>query len=549
MTTCPHCGLVHGAKNHFCPVTGHPVELGPRLISESLLDRYRVITVMSEGSVGIVLEVEDQKDRERYTAKVIHPRFTRSCPQAESYFSDIRALQAINSPHIAKVVAAGKDSGAAFTVVREYLEGRTLRQRLADGHKPSMTEAVRLARQILLAAQEVQSAGVSVVDFSMGDVFLVPTQRGEIVKLLDLGEYHFKLFVPADVADLGSRRYRAPELGPAQDIRKLGEGAAVYAVGAMLYEMLTGTTPESTPAPLDSFVPGVLTEELAAIIHRSVAADPKDRFSSLGAFCEQLETQLPGVEGKAKRTSGVPGQKTRSVEGANEDAPSQEGESRGPSVIVDMPEIAEQGLRRSKVTWIAGLAVLLLAALGGLAVWGFGSEDPSAPQSKMREKIEIRVETIPPNAAVSFDGKRVDGYPAVIELVPDGELHTISAKAKGFEPMEKDMKLEQTQTVTLELVEIVQPDSSDQERAVLDEPADEVYDEIGQAAGGDSEQAQANRQIRDKTKPKVSVDAKTANKRGALKGKKVEPQRKKKNGKRKRPAKTRDGFSKDNPFD
>ena len=61
MSRCSHCGETHGADNHFCPVTGKPIELGPRLVGQTLLDRYKIVTILGEGPTGIVLEVENMQ--------------------------------------------------------------------------------------------------------------------------------------------------------------------------------------------------------------------------------------------------------------------------------------------------------------------------------------------------------------------------------------------------------------------------------------------------------------------------------------------------------
>ena len=455
MNSCPHCHQKHAAANHFCPVTGLPIALGPRLLSTKLLDKYTVLRIVGEGPIGIVLEVEDNFTKQHYAAKLIHPQFTRDATAAKNFLDDAVRVQALSSENLAKIVQVGRDAGAAIVVIREFMVGECLAAKISKSGRFDMKEAVAVTREILTALTEIHKAGVINLDLSPADIFLAITKNGTRPKMVDIGERHIKQSIPADAAPPESYNYYAPE--QLDRSRQPNLRSDIYAAGMILYEMLTGVYAGAAPSSPESVRPEIPID-LAQATMKAVAATPNNRFQSTAEFNHALETirwDTPSTAAKAAVTpavSAAPAPPT--VAAAPTGTVGQPPESETASVIVEMPEIQ----KKPPVKWILLVGILLLLA-GGIA-WHllakegtlFSSDEPKIPT------VQITIDVTPPDAVVYADGKRIGGRPPVLTAPMDTALHTIAGKANGFESIERDVSFDRSKSVKLELMEIIQPD-------------------------------------------------------------------------------------------
>jgi serine/threonine-protein kinase len=507
MSRCPHCGGTHNADNHFCPATGSPIDLGPRLVGLTLLDHFRVVTILGEGPTGIVLEVEDLRSQKRLAAKLIHPQFTRQGNAAERLLAEARRAGSLGCPHIAQVVEVGRDTGAAPTIVRELMVGECLQEIFDRSDRLPLLDAIRITREILIALRAIHKVGLVNLDLSPADVFLDRSSGTVVTRLVDFGEGVFKqdLRLP-DGEEPDSHQYFAPEQrrkGAKADAR-----ADLYAAGAILYHALTGAPPARIPAPVNS-VRKEVEPKLAAVIHKSLAASPDNRYQQADDFLAALEeaaarlaaAPAPVAAPAAPVAAAVPNSKqtllqaplapvapaapaatpavAANVPEAARAAPSpaaavspiaetapiatpeHELESRReeleqPSVIVDMPEVASAGRKRKLVVFgVAAALAAAVAAVAGLLL--FGEKQPEFPPPAEVELIEITILVTPGDAVVNVDGSIVTGDPRVIRVEPGGPLHNISAKAEGYEPLEKDVRFDVSKTVELSMSKVVGP--------------------------------------------------------------------------------------------
>lgn len=292
MPRCPHCGESHGPEIHFCSRTGQPLDLGPRLIGQTFLEGYEVVNFLGEGPVGAVLEVELEEDGERvrYAAKMLHPRFAKDDVAVERFLREAELAGKTGSPNVAAVFATGRDNGGAPLVVREYMEGQSLDRFIEDREQLSISSAIRICRQILEGLEAAHEAGVGNFDLSPGDVFLVDTGQDQLeAKLVDFGEAHLKHAL-GDEATVRSSPYYAPEMNR----EDADERVDLWAAACILYEMLTGRLPfgespdwsEGKPKPARPV--RQLREEvdrlLEAVLLKALSPDASRRYLNAGAF-------------------------------------------------------------------------------------------------------------------------------------------------------------------------------------------------------------------------------------------------------------------------
>ncbi|MCP4601029.1 MAG: protein kinase [Proteobacteria bacterium] len=586
MDRCPHCGSTHGAENHFCPSTGQPIDLGPRLISQRLLERFRVVTILGEGPTGIVVEVEETVTGERLAAKLIHPQFTRDQSSAEKLLSDAKRAGSLNCKHIAEVVEVGRDTGAALTVVRELMTGQCLETYLDERGQLPVDEAIKISREILIALDAIHSAGLLNLDLSPADVFLAESDDEKIIKLVDIGERHVKQeLVFKDNEELESRKYYAPEQYDVS--RQTNPRSDIYAAGAILYQMITGEIPPGDPKPASSLNKNV-GNELSQVIRTALAATPGNRFKTATEFIAALDKVGTGTaqSGAEAQVASNPSSGEQSSKNASKvsDEPLDKGTSstsgefdsdldeEQPSVIVDMTTMEKNFPFIYSTGFRLGAALTVVLAIVAAVIFSLSNGDDE--NAKPPEKIAIAVQIDPGSAAVIVDGKRIEGNPVTLEVFPDNKLHTVKAKAEGYEPLERDVKFDKSQTIKLALTEIIQPDEDisppkeldvgqlETEKEIEAQPNAEVANP--EVATPDLSKAEVP-DIEDKADEPVEVSPpkilktkkekpKTRSRAVARKPKKLKkvPRKKpvtKTSRKPTKEEKTREGFSTSNPFD
>ncbi|NMC70750.1 MAG: serine/threonine protein kinase, partial [Myxococcales bacterium] len=316
MERCPHCGQTHGPDNHFCGVTGQPLDLGPRLLGQVLLDRFEVKSLVGEGPLAVVLGgIDKQADGRRVAIKMLHPRFARDAAATERFLSEARRVGELGHPGLAPVYAVGRDPGGAPLVVREFLDGVCLARFVRERGPLPVELATYIVRSILAALQAVHTAGLYNGDLTADDVFLTSGADGVLlVKVLDFGEAHLKrALVAGGLAGPEATRWWAPEQKRSGIVNDRSD---IFAVGAMLYLAVTGRVPYPDgipPAPAviaipenpSALVPSV-NRKIDIVVRRAMSLLPTDRYPSVTAFSEALAPFAPAVPPKFAETVGAP---------------------------------------------------------------------------------------------------------------------------------------------------------------------------------------------------------------------------------------------------
>ncbi|MBI5499988.1 MAG: serine/threonine protein kinase [Deltaproteobacteria bacterium] len=303
MTRCPHCGQTHGPDNHFCGVTGQPLDLGPRLLGQVLLDRFEVTSLVGEGPLAVVLLASDRSQGNRNVAvKMLHPRYARDAAATERFLAEARKAGELGHPNLVPVLAVGRDPGGAPLVVREFLDGLCAARWVRERGAMPVELAAWVVAGVLSALKAVHEAGLYDGDLTADDVFLLRGPGdGVVVKVLDLGECHLKRAALAAGA-LGPEAQRA--WAPEQ-VRSgvVNERSDIFAAGAVLYQLVTGKPPypEGIPPapqvipipPTPSALQPGLNRKLDLLVRRAMSLLPTDRYANAAAFLEALAAFVP----------------------------------------------------------------------------------------------------------------------------------------------------------------------------------------------------------------------------------------------------------------
>ena len=265
------------------------------------LGPYQIDAPLGAGGMGEVYKATDTRLDRTVAIKVL-PEHVASDPDLKQRFErEARTVAALNHPHVCMLFDIGREGETDFLVM-EYLEGETLEERLARGPLP-LSEAVQQTLVILSTLEAVHRRGLIHRDLKPANLFLTP--HG--LKLLDFG-----LARPIDPAlaataqmtqagtVLGTPQYLAPESLQGQPV---DARADLFAVGTVLYEMLTGQPPfkaDSLAALVHAIAherPPALTGSAAIaavdrVIHRAMAKRPDDRYPSADAMSQDLRDVL-----------------------------------------------------------------------------------------------------------------------------------------------------------------------------------------------------------------------------------------------------------------
>lgn len=271
------------------------------------LGPYEIVAQLGSGGMGVVYEARDPRLKRTVAIKLLPPDLTKDDTARQRFLLEAQAASALNHPNICSLYDIGDQDGQTYLVM-ERLEGETLAETIAKGPLPVQV-AVSHALVLLDTLEKLHERGLLHRDLKPANIFL--TAHG--LKLLDFG-----LARPATsdadetVMDLtqrgvlhGTPRYMAPEAlrGETTDHR-----ADLFAIGAVLYEMLAGT-PAFQGSPIEA-AHAVLTETPPALagsegiavvdrtIHRALAKHVDQRYASAADMAADLRQipERPGAE-------------------------------------------------------------------------------------------------------------------------------------------------------------------------------------------------------------------------------------------------------------
>jgi len=224
--------------------------------------------------------------------------------RSQYFLLEMQVLQKMNHPNVVPISEAGEAQGVLFFTM-PFIEGETMRQRLAREGAFSMGNAVRVARDVAKALGHVHSLGIVHRDVKPENILLSP----EGAVLLDFGHARAPAIMPSlDARDakkyiVGTPNYVSPEQVAGR--RMADSRSDIYSLGCVLLEMLTGQLPfagssarESMQRRLDEPPPDIralrpdVPEELASVLKRAMKIDPAERYMSASQMADELTSAL-----------------------------------------------------------------------------------------------------------------------------------------------------------------------------------------------------------------------------------------------------------------
>jgi len=325
---CPICKNEYGAGEVFCPVdaarliTGSQLDAGDADDHEgdaligTTLDKYDVKRRIGEGGMGLVYEAVHNVIEKRVAIKVLREDFSRRAEVVERFRQEAKSASRIGHEHIVDISDFGETPQGASYFVMEYLDGEDLAGLLGREGTLDPGRAVSILLQCCKALGAAHSKGIVHRDMKPENIFLTKRDTGEdFVKIVDFGiakmsdietegEPGRKLTKTGMI--FGTPEYMSPEQAAGKN---LDHRVDIYAMGVILYELLTGRVPfvgdsfmgiltqhmfEEAP-PLRETNPHVeCSAELEMVIFKALAKNPDDRYQTMDELAEGMLEAMQG---------------------------------------------------------------------------------------------------------------------------------------------------------------------------------------------------------------------------------------------------------------
>jgi eukaryotic-like serine/threonine-protein kinase len=366
------------------------------MIGRIIDGRYEVRSRIARGGMATVYLATDQRLERLVAVKVMHGHLADDSQFTTRFIQEARSAARLAHPNVVNVFDQGQDGDAAYLVM-EYLPGITLRELLQEYGALTPQQTIDIVEAILAGLSAAHRAGIVHRDLKPENVLLADDGR---IKIGDFGLARAaSAATAAGAALLGTIAYLSPELvtrGTA-DAR-----SDIYAIGIMMFEMLTGTQPyvgeqpmqiafqhanDTVPAP--SSVNPAVPAELDELVLWATSRDPDDRPADARTMLDQvlataqaLETSLPVTGPQRTMAFTTPLVAATSTAETQVIAPpsavaSPRGAGRGSAALVSASsasgELARSTARRRSRGWIAFVMVVLLAVAAGGVAWWFAA--------------------------------------------------------------------------------------------------------------------------------------------------------------------------------
>ena len=245
MKTCPQCHLAYPSESSFCFVDGASLvsPKDPRSGS-TVAGRYVIEVALGKGGMATVYRAHHKLVDRPCAIKILNPQFAQDPTTRERFRRESRHAQRLAHPNIIEIFDQGETEDGVPFLVMELLQGSSLADVLEKG-RLTLARALAIGIEMSRALARAHDFEVIHRDLKPENVFLLP---GDHVKLLDFGIA--RCTQDARLTNLGeifgTPQYMAPERGSSIDA---GPPADLYALGIMIFEMVTGKLPFTANDP------------------------------------------------------------------------------------------------------------------------------------------------------------------------------------------------------------------------------------------------------------------------------------------------------------
>jgi len=375
----------------------HAASAADPWIGKLVQGRFRVLEKLGAGGMGVVYKAEQVAMRRPVALKMLHPQLVQDAEVVTRFENEAAACSKLTHPNTITVHDFGQAEDGSLFIAMEYVSGSSLEQVLRESGALPWARCVKIAQQICASLAEAHTHGIVHRDLKPGNIMLFERAgTADNVKVLDFGIA--KICEGVGGVDqrqaltrtgmvFGTPQYMSPEQIKGE---KVGPRSDLYAVGVILYEMLTGELPFSAetpmgmltkhllemPRPLRQALPGLdIPAPLERAVMTAMAKNVDDRQASMEVLARDLDECLA----ESSAVKAAPG--TRVAEAT----PVPRAAIAATRVSPSGPQIELSSARRGSRGALVGVLGALGLCVVGLGAWTLSrassGEEPPVPPS------------------------------------------------------------------------------------------------------------------------------------------------------------------------
>jgi len=394
--------------------------VGERPTETVLNDRYRLLEPIGDGGMGRVYAAEHVTLGKRVAIKVLREEQSREQANVERFLQEAQAASMIDHPNVVDITDFGQTPQGSVFFVMEFLEGEELAVMMHREHRVDWPRVQTIAVQVARGLHAAHRAGVIHRDMKPANIFLSRVADGsEQVKLLDFGiaklRRQGKRPLTGQGSVFGTARYMSPEQAEGREVDLRSD---VYALGVILYELLTGVPPfegdnfmqvaqrhisDLVTPPRELAPEACIPEAVNDLVMKALEKDPARRYADMMEF----EAAILGASFESTVATANP----LMMDGIDR-------------TIV---WAAERGRRAREESVVAGAQVGSedLTLIRAQPVFGGARrvESPALQEPPMEETRVVRMPSRPPPAFVDGSRMRTPSVPPMRNIASDGATY------------------------------------------------------------------------------------------------------------------------------
>ena len=282
---CPVCEQRALDEPRFCPncaadLSGVETSYGDPYEGMMIEDRYRLEECIGVGAMGRVYRATQTALNKSFAVKILHPHLTHDAESHERFAAEAQNAAGLSHPNVVSVVDYGRTLSGVTYLVMEHIEGRSLESILVEEHPLPRARLIDLTLQILAGLTEAHGMGILHRDLKPENILVQSLRtRGELLKVLDFGiaklmdNDNARPGLTSQGIVCGTPEFMSPEQARG---KKLDGRSDLYAVGVILYQMITGRLPFSGDSAIE-------------LLHRHINEPPIHPAEVIGREPEPLD--------------------------------------------------------------------------------------------------------------------------------------------------------------------------------------------------------------------------------------------------------------------
>jgi non-specific serine/threonine protein kinase len=315
---CPKCDFENPDTQKFCgdcgtqlgiPSVTKTFQTPPAIPGKTISGKYKIISELGRGGMGVVYKAKDTRLKRTVALKFLPAELTKDKEAKKRFIQEAQAAAALEHSNICTVYEVDEADGQTF-IAMSYIEGQSLKDKLNDGSL-DIDDAKDIAIQVAEGLTEAHEKGIVHRDIKPANIML--TKKGQ-AKITDFGlaKLSWGVDLTKTSTIMGTVAYMSPEQARGE---KVDHRTDIWALGAMLYEMLSGERPFKKDRE-HALIYSILNDEPKALaeiredvpsnientVHKALGKDASNRYQSIQEFIQDLEQSTPIAFPKAEKS-------------------------------------------------------------------------------------------------------------------------------------------------------------------------------------------------------------------------------------------------------